>query len=419
MAGGPGVLEIEAAGDAVDVEEFADEVEVFVEAGGEGFWVDLFEGDAAAGDEFVFVGGFAGDVVAAVVDFGGEGVGGGFGELGVLGVFGDFGVGEEAGPEALGESGEGGVLSDLALGSFGASRADGFGGIGAGEPVDAEVEAVAEVVEVAGAPGGELEDCGAGESPVGDEKGAGGGELGAGDAGGGLGNGEALKAGDAAVVVDFEGEEGGDGGGEGVAEGGGKIGCGGGAGASGGEDEVGGVDGLAGGGGEGEAFFGGGDGFDSCAGASADSGGFGGSREAIDDGLGGIRGGEHPAVGFGLETGSMALEPCDGVFGPEVVKGTEEGFFASRVVFYEWLGLEAVVGDVAAATSGNFNFLENLASFFEEEDFCTGAGGFCCGDCSEVSGSAAADNDEILAFEEGGSHGKIIGSFPVRRLKIL
>ena len=42
MAGGPGVLEIEAAGDAVDIEDLAGEVEVFVEAGGEGLRGDLF-----------------------------------------------------------------------------------------------------------------------------------------------------------------------------------------------------------------------------------------------------------------------------------------------------------------------------------------------------------------------------------------
>ena len=135
-----------------------------------------------------------------------------------MGGLGYFGVGEEAAPKALGEVGEGGVFSDLAFGSFGASGVDRFEGIGAGEPVDTEIEAVAELVEVAGAPGGELQYCGPGEAPVGDEKGAGGGELGADDAGGGLGDGEALESGDAAVVADFKGEEGGDGGGEGVAE---------------------------------------------------------------------------------------------------------------------------------------------------------------------------------------------------------
>ena len=94
------------------------------------------------------------------------------------------------------------------------------------------------------------------------------------------------------------------------------------------------MDGIAGGGGEGETFGGGGDSIDSGAGAGADSGSFSGSGETIDDGLGGVCGGEHPAVGFGFEVDTVALEPFDGVARAEVVKRSEERFFATGVIFY-------------------------------------------------------------------------------------
>ena len=59
MASGPGGLEIEAAGDAVDIEAFAGEVEAGDEAAFHAAEVDLLEADAAAGDEFLLVGGFS------------------------------------------------------------------------------------------------------------------------------------------------------------------------------------------------------------------------------------------------------------------------------------------------------------------------------------------------------------------------
>ncbi|MFM1942481.1 MAG: hypothetical protein RI897_1463 [Verrucomicrobiota bacterium] len=59
VGGGPGGLEVEATGDAVDIESFAGEVEVIEEFAFHGFEVDFIEGDAAAGDEFVFIGAFA------------------------------------------------------------------------------------------------------------------------------------------------------------------------------------------------------------------------------------------------------------------------------------------------------------------------------------------------------------------------
>ena len=54
-------MEVEAAGDAVDVEEFAGEVKARNEFAFHGFEVHFAEANAAAGDEFVFVETFAGD----------------------------------------------------------------------------------------------------------------------------------------------------------------------------------------------------------------------------------------------------------------------------------------------------------------------------------------------------------------------
>ena len=54
-------MEVEAAGDAVDVERFAGEEEARDEAALHGFEIHFGERDAAAGDEFLFVHAFAGD----------------------------------------------------------------------------------------------------------------------------------------------------------------------------------------------------------------------------------------------------------------------------------------------------------------------------------------------------------------------
>ena len=58
-AGGPGGLEVEAAGDAVEVEAFACEVETGDMFALHAAKIDFFEVDAATGDEFIFIGGLA------------------------------------------------------------------------------------------------------------------------------------------------------------------------------------------------------------------------------------------------------------------------------------------------------------------------------------------------------------------------
>ena len=94
----PSGLEVEAAGDTVDVEALASEVETGHEAALHGFEMDLFEADAAAGDELVFVGGLALYAVATFDQFMNEGGLFVFGQLRPFGVFGDADGFDEALP---------------------------------------------------------------------------------------------------------------------------------------------------------------------------------------------------------------------------------------------------------------------------------------------------------------------------------
>ncbi len=114
--GGPGGLEVEAAGDAVDIEDFTGEVEVLMDFALHGFEVDFIEGDSAAGDEFVFIRAFAGGFEAGVFQGLEEGMEAGFGEFGPAGGVGYLGLLQELGPEALGDGLDGEV-------------SDGFGGV--------------------------------------------------------------------------------------------------------------------------------------------------------------------------------------------------------------------------------------------------------------------------------------------------
>ena len=163
VGGGPGGLEVEAAGDAVDVEDFAGEVEAGDEAACHGFEVDVAEVDAATGDELVFVHAFAVDGEGAGTEFLGEAAGEGarevgpaeFGEVGVERGEGGF---DEGFPEAGGDV-ELGVVEEAFAGGGGAELVEaledlGFGG--AAGPVDEDVEAVVELLEVAGTPGGDF-----------------------------------------------------------------------------------------------------------------------------------------------------------------------------------------------------------------------------------------------------------------------
>jgi len=82
--------------------------------------------------------------------------------------------------------------------------------------------------------------------------------------------------------------------------------------------------------------------------------------KAVNDGLGRVSGREHAAIGFGLEFDASAFEPVDGVGGIPAVEGADERAVASGVLSGELFGVETVVGDIAATTAGNFDFLKEL-----------------------------------------------------------
>lgn len=353
MGGGPGGLEVEAAGDAVDIERFAGEVEVIEEFAFHGFEVDFIEGDAAAGDEFVFIGAFAGGLESGVFEGLEEGVEVVFGEFGPAGGVGDLGLLDELGPEALGDGLDGEVCDGFG-GVLGSALLDFEGelvGGEVGEPIDEEFELVIELVELAGAPGGEFQDTGAAEAPVGEEEGAGFLEFGVGDGDLGLGDGDTGEVMDP-WGGDIEGEEGGDWRVDGVTELGDHVLEAGVLESAGGDEEFGTGVGFAGGEGDFEGGIGlWGDAGDFFLGEELDVMFSAGLEEGIDDGLGGIGGGEDASVFFGFEGYAVGFEPLDGVLGLEEVEGADEGFTAAGVAIAEGAGVEAGVGDIAAAAA--------------------------------------------------------------------
>ncbi len=274
-----------------------------------------------------------------------------------------------------------------------------------GNPVDGEFGFVAAGFEDAGSPGGELEHGGTAEAPVGDEEGAALVEFGLGFflAGVWAWDGEfelGDRDGDACelsefVLGDIEGEEGGGSGLNFAAEAFGyavPLGA-----AAGGEEEA-----IAA-----HHFsrpklhfklwcvsFNALNSGYSGAGFDADACVGGGKLEGIDDGGGVVGGGEHAAVSFGFEGDAAIVEPADGVAGLEAGEGASEGFAAAGVVLNQFAGVEAAVGDVAAATAGDADFGEDLLGGFEDGDAEVGVG-FGDRDRAKEPGSTAANDDYV------------------------
>ena len=87
-------------------------------------------------------------------------------------------------------------------------------------------------------------------------------------------------------------------------------------------------------------------------------------EKALDDGGRRIGNGKHPAVGFCFEFNAAGLEPFDGVAGLESVERAKEFFFTAGIIFDELIGIEARMGNVAAASAGDFDFGKKHSSLF-------------------------------------------------------
>ncbi len=92
---GPGGLEIEASGDAIDVEGFAGEVESGDDAAFHGFEVDFGQGNASTSDEFLLVGAFSSNWKLGGCEEGGEFESLGAGQAGPFGIWSDAGVNDQ------------------------------------------------------------------------------------------------------------------------------------------------------------------------------------------------------------------------------------------------------------------------------------------------------------------------------------
>ena len=95
--GGPGVLEVEASGNTVNIEDFAGEEKAGGDFALHGFAVDLLEFDAAGGDKLFFVGGLALHEIEIPVEFFGNEL-----EIFIRDIFPKLFVREEF-PKVLGE----------------------------------------------------------------------------------------------------------------------------------------------------------------------------------------------------------------------------------------------------------------------------------------------------------------------------
>ena len=83
-------------------------------------------------------------------------------------------------------------------------------------------------------------------------------------------------------------------------------------------------------------------------------------EEGVEDGVGVVGGGEELAGLFLFEIDAEGFEPADGLVFGEVAEDVPDDGARAVVVF----GGDAVVGDVAAATSRDAHFREALIGFF-------------------------------------------------------
>lgn len=172
MAGGPSGLEVETASDAVDIEDFACEMEAWAEFAFHGFEVNFFEIYTAGGDEFIFVGAFAFDGECGLGELEDKFFEMLIGGTAPMGVLGDADKTGERFPVTFRDIKEGVLLDESAAEGFFSRLEFLFDGADGDvrDEIDLDFEFVIFFVKDAGAPRGEFEDGRAAESPVSDEE---------------------------------------------------------------------------------------------------------------------------------------------------------------------------------------------------------------------------------------------------------
>ena len=89
----------------------------------------------------------------------------------------------------------------------------------------------------------------------------------------------------------------------------------------------------------------------------------------------------------------MGFKPRHGVTGLKAVKGPQQFFVTTGVVLAEGFGVKTCMGEVAAPTSGNFDFGQELIAFFDEHDLAFGIFLFVVNGGKETGGTATYNND--------------------------
>jgi hypothetical protein len=90
----------------------------------------------------------------------------------------------------------------------------------------------------------------------------------------------------------------------------------------------------------------------------------------------------------------------------EAGEGSAQGFAATGVMLDEEGGVEAGVGDIAAATTGDPDFGQGFASGFKDGDLGHWASGFSSGDRAHKSGGPAANDNNFHRFRDFGGFGQ-------------
>ena len=116
------------------------------------------------------------------------------------------------------------------------------------------------------------------------------------------------------------------------------------------------------------------------------------AQQAVNDGIGGVRLGKHPPVGFGFQPDAPPLEPTDSGGCIEVRKQRLQGLFTPRVMLHQLLVVEAGVGHVAAAPARYADFIEHRAVFLQDGNGGPRKGFGGC-DSPEETGRSPTNND--------------------------